>query len=849
MKIKNSEFKETKQIYRDMFEKNNSIMLVIDTESLQIIDANSAACDFYGYSLDEITDMKISDINILDTKEIEKAMKVAISKGAGHFEFKHRLSSGEIKDVEVFSSVLVINNKTNLYSIVHDVSERKQVELENIQSKQIINQINMNFSSFFNTISDMLFVLDINGNIVKVNDTACKRLDFLELELIGQSVLVVHPENRREEAEKVVFDMLSGKTEFCPIPVITKGGIEIPVETRIVVGSWNGEPALFGVVKDISELKKSEEKFSKAFRSNPASMAISRIEDGLYIDVNDTFLETLCFNRDDIIGKKSSDLDLFADYSQRNIVKKEFEKNGKVENIEVIVKGNDGRKHNGMFSIESISIGETPCFITTMTDITRQKQMEDMLFAEKELFKTTLLSVGDGVIAIDYNGNVVVMNKVAEQLTGWSQEQAYGKAIEQVFNIINEFTRVKCESPKSKALSTGDTNKITSNNILISKEGIEIPIEDSAAPIKDENGNINGVVLVFRDFTDKKQKLKEIEYLSYHDQLTGLYNRSFYEEELIRLNEKFSKSLTLVMIDVNGLKLTNDAFGHKTGDILLQKVANILNKECREEDIVSRIGGDEFVILMPGIDAKGASKIINNIKLAISNEKFENIIISVSIGLAVKEDNMDDINEVFKKAEDDMYRHKLSESSSMRSNTINLIINSLYEKSNREMLHSKRVSELCEAIAVKMNFDYDDINHIRIAGLMHDIGKIGVDDNVLNKNGKLNSDEWYEIMRHSEIGYRILSSVNEFSEISEYVLEHHERWNGKGYPKGLKGADISIQARIIAVADSYDAMTSDRSYRKGLSEIEAVDEIRRCSGSQFDPHVVNVFLEEVLFVI
>jgi putative nucleotidyltransferase with HDIG domain len=162
------------------------------------------------------------------------------------------------------------------------------------------------------------------------------------------------------------------------------------------------------------------------------------------------------------------------------------------------------------------------------------------------------------------------------------------------------------------------------------------------------------------------------------------------------------------------------------------------------------------------------------------------------------------------------------------------------------MLHSKRVSEFCEDIAAKMNFNKENVSQIRIAGLMHDIGKIGIDENILNKPQKLSSDEWKEIERHSEIGYRILSSVNEFSEIAEHVLEHHEKWNGKGYPRGLKGEEISLQARIIAVADAFDAMTRDRAYGKALSEEEAINEIRRCSGTQFDPEIAGVFVEKVL---
>jgi putative nucleotidyltransferase with HDIG domain len=294
------------------------------------------------------------------------------------------------------------------------------------------------------------------------------------------------------------------------------------------------------------------------------------------------------------------------------------------------------------------------------------------------------------------------------------------------------------------------------------------------------------------------------------------------------------------------LKLTNDAFGHKAGDNLLQKTADILTAKCRKDDIAARIGGDEFILLLPRTDLAQARMVIRGITDIIAQQKIDHIILSVSIGSSVKNSISENLMDVFKKAEDEMYRHKLSESSSMRSKTIDLIMNTLYEKNNREMLHSKRVGKICETIAENMGFDKDAVSQMRIAGLMHDIGKIGLYENILTKKEELNTSEWDEIERHSEVGYRILSSLNEFSEIADYVLEHHEHWDGHGYPRGLKAGEISLQARIISIADAFDAMTSDRTYRKSLSEEEAVQEIFKCSGTQFDPAIARVFVEKVM---
>jgi len=205
----------------------------------------------------------------------------------------------------------------------------------------------------------------------------------------------------------------------------------------------------------------------------------------------------------------------------------------------------------------------------------------------------------------------------------------------------------------------------------------------------------------------------------------------------------------------------------------------------------------------------------------------------------------DDFATVFKKAEDMMDRNKLYESSSVKNKTIWLVINSLFAKSNRESQHSKRVSELCEFIALKMGLPVQEVNRMRIAGLMHDIGKIGVSENVLNKPDRLNPQEWDEMKRHPETGYRILATASEFSDISKFILEHHERWDGEGYPRGLSGVRISVQARIIMIADAYDAMTSVRSYKPSMSMDEAIAEIKCCAGTHFDPTIVKTFVQSI----
>lgn len=483
--------------------------------------------------------------------------------------------------------------------------------------------------------------------------------------------------------------------------------------------------------------------------------------------------------------------------------------------------------------------------LTLSRTLTQRKAIETELYNEKKLFKTTLFSIGDGVIAVNVNGQVLIMNGIAEQLTGWTQAEAVGRPIEDVFQIVNEFSGESVENPFANVLATVSIIELSNHTLLISKAGIARPIEDSAAPIIDEYGNLTGVVLVFRDFTEKKKSRDEIAYLSFHDHLTGLYNRRFYEEELVRLDTARNWPLTIVMGDVNGLKLINDSFGHATGDQLLIKTAAALTDGCRADDIIARIGGDEFIILFPQTDAFEAAQMITRIKNSLQNNSIVGLEISVSFGYATKTSAADDTDEIFKQAEDMMYHNKLYEGASLKSRVIDTIIDVINHKSDREEIHSQQVSILCEKMAVALRMDAHQIKELKAFGLLHDIGKIAISDQILNKSGRLSDAEWLEMKNHAEIGYRILCTNKELTEIADYVLAHHERWDGQGYPKGLKGIEIPLQARICAIADAYDAMTNERSYKSTLPRDLAVAELLKHAGTQFDPELVGIFIDQV----
>jgi diguanylate cyclase (GGDEF)-like protein/putative nucleotidyltransferase with HDIG domain len=318
------------------------------------------------------------------------------------------------------------------------------------------------------------------------------------------------------------------------------------------------------------------------------------------------------------------------------------------------------------------------------------------------------------------------------------------------------------------------------------------------------------------------------------------------EDSIRRLDSSRNLPFTILAIDVNGLKLTNDAFGHRMGDNLLMNVASMLKRVCREDDIIGRMGGDEFMVLLPRTDQSMAESIKIRIEEASREVKLDSVIVSLAVGYATKTKKEEDISAIMTLADNNMYKDKLKYGRLMRSQTIEIVLKNINLTYDKEQIHTERVSQYCAAIAREMDFPDAEIEKIKTSAILHDIGKITVPPEILNKPGRLTPEEYEMIKKHPETGYQILKSVDEYASLANYVLYHHERIDGTGYPEGLKGEDIPLVSRIIAVADAYEAMTSKRSYQAPRTREEAAKELLRCSGTQFDSEIVGIFVRRVL---
>lgn len=445
--------------------------------------------------------------------------------------------------------------------------------------------------------------------------------------------------------------------------------------------------------------------------------------------------------------------------------------------------------------------------------------------------KTTLHSMGDGLISTNAKGYIEILNKTAEELTGWKHEEAIGLPLDAVFHVVDEMTK--------ENLTLSDHNHL----LLISRSGRSLPIETTTSDILSHNDEYNGQVIVFRDVQDKRDKIGQIEYLSFHDQLTGLYNRRYFEDTLVRLNNEAYLPLTLVMTDVNGLKMVNDAFGHLYGDVLLKNAADLMKNGCRSSDILARIGGDEFVILLPNTELEAADALMKRIQNTAKKLDMSPIIVSFSYGIATKYVSSTSISEIFKIAEDYMYRSKLKDSIDLRYQILQQIMNTLYLKSPNEKRHADAVCQTSLYIGQLLKLNDNEILEITKAAQMHDIGKIAMDLSLLDRKDALTEAERLDVERHPEIGYQLLKSINAYARIADAVLCHHENYDGSGYPRGLKGEEIHLHGRILALANAYDQLLTHPSISTAE---EALNRLNQLSGKELDPILTKIFTESML---
>ncbi|MEN6349305.1 MAG: HD domain-containing phosphohydrolase, partial [Syntrophomonas sp.] len=546
------------------------------------------------------------------------------------------------------------------------------------------------------------------------------------------------------------------------------------------------------------------------------------------------FLEVTGYKRDQVIGYSSQKLGIWEDPAERNLMLQKIHNNESIRNLETRFRTKSGEIRTFLTSVEIIDMDGEPHLLFVTRDISDRKQIEKVLRLSEESFSKAF-NASPVVMCITTleEGLFINVNDSFCRFFGYSRKEAIGRT----YTEMGIWDRPLDRSwAKQMIIETGSVHN---RETKFRKRSGEIRFGLFSGEKIEIDGQLCLLSIVV-DITERKQAEEDIKYLSFNDKLTGVYNRAYFEEELKRIDVKRQVPISLIMGDVNGLKLINEALGRKEGDKLLKHVAKLFRKSCRKGDIVARWGGDEFIILLPGCENQAASKVLDRIRSACKQSKELPIQISISLGLASKSNYTKDMQDVIKEAEDKMYRNKLLESKSIRSSFINSLENTLWTRSHETKEHCTRMQVMAQKIGRAIDISDSELDNLRLLAALHDIGKIAIPNSILDKPGKLSLEEWESIKKHPEIGYRIALSSPELAAIAEAILNHHERWDGTGYPSGLKGNKIPLISRIIAIIDTYDVMINGRPYQTPFTKEQVLNEITRCAGSQFDPELAKI---------
>lgn len=606
-------------------------------------------------------------------------------------------------------------------------------------------------------------------------------------------------------------------------------------------------------IQSIGEkLQESEYLLKNVFQRIPVGIAAGN-RFGNFSEINPTFEKIIGWSKEQLKGCDWKKITHPDDLS-RNIEKYEKFTKGELSeySIEKRVMRSDGSYSWISFEVAALAeAGEDDrLYMWIIQDINERKIAKEAL-EESERSKSVLLSNLPGMAyrcLYDRKWTLLFVSEGCYELTGYRPENLVNSKDLSFNDLIKEEYREMLWLEWGRILAQHSTFR--SEYFITTASGESKWVLETGQGVYGRDGSVEAIEGIIIDISNLKKKEEEIQYINDHDHLTDLYNRQYFEKKLSDMNRKEYLPLSVLIADINGLHLINEAFGQYEGDLVITKSARIIQSCSRKKDITARIGGDEFGIIMPQTGNAEAHKLLDIIKEACvrynENNRSKSPEINISMGYSTIEEELVLVEEMLKTANEYLRNRKLFSQQSSYSDIISSIMTTVYEKSQETEKHAERLAELSTRTGRMLNLMEKDLGELQLLGMLHDIGKIGIDDKILNKPGKLTEEEWVIMKRHPEIGYRIAKASHKLSRIADYILSHHERWDGMGYPRGLKGEDIPLLSRILSVADAYDAMTEDRIYRKALSKEEAIEEIRRNSGSQFDPIIANIFIESVL---
>ncbi|MDF9407806.1 PAS domain S-box protein [Pelotomaculum isophthalicicum JI] len=783
-KLVEEALRESEKKYRVLYEQANDAIFLIKKGI--IIDCNPKALNVFGCRRDEIIGKNPFDYapstQPCGTKSRIKAIgkiKAVLRGKQQFFEFQHCRQDGATFMTEVSLSKFRINNERMLQAIIRDITARKHAEEALQESEKRYRQI-------VETAYEGIWVIDAAGKTTFANKRMAEMLGYTVEEMVGQPLSAfMYEEYRSIDSITDTSSMQKIKKVFYrqyDYQYRRKDGTELHVIMSVSPLFNNDESyaGALGMVTDITERKLAEVELKKS------NTALATANEEL-IAINEELL------------------------SIEEELKQQFEK---------------------------------------------LQASERALASANQRLQDIIEFLPDATFVIDNDKKVIAWNRAIEKMTGAPKEEMlgngdsayavsfYGKPrpilIDFAIKTHNGNTAVQYDSFKKEG-------HFVHGSAFVQRMygGKGAYLWGIAAPLFDREGNLAGAIESIRDITEQRQLENRLKYLGMHDSLTGLHNRAYFEEEMRRLEDGRNISAGIIVCDVDGLKLVNDTLGHDTGDLLLIAAAGIIKDSFRESDMVARIGGDEFAVLLPNNEIKIMESACKRIQEGVirHNAVKPELPLSISAGFAARNDGSISMSDLFREADNKMYRVKLHRNQSARSAIVQTLMKALEARDFITEEHAERIQGLVSGLAAAIDLSERSITDLRLLAQFHDIGKIGIPDSILLKPGSLTSEEFIEMQQHCEIGHRIAILSPDLFPIADWILKHHEWWNGHGYPLGLKGEEIPLECRILAIADAFDAMTSDRPYRKAMPHGEALAELKKCAGIQFDPYLVGKFIQ------
>lgn len=684
-----------------------------------------------------------------------------------------------------------------------------------------------------------IFWINAEGRFVYVNDAACRMLEYSREEFFRMRVSDIDPDYRIETLpERLARYREKGAVSF-ETRQHARSGRVIPVRVSVNYLRFGNQEYLITYAEDITRQKQAEEELHS--RKNLLETIINGTWDILSIKQVDYTVERYNQSGYDLLGlppEKVNGRKCFAligrDQPCSPCATRIAIETKKAANIEKFV------PELGIFlDCRSSPVidekGNVVRVVEHLRDITSRRNIENKLREEEEKYRNLVEMSPDAIAIVDDEGTFLTVNHAMAKRFGISREQMEGR---QHRDVMPEATARRRTEKINQALEQDSLIVFEDEREGRYYQNYHLPISIS--------GRKNACQIISRDITESRQLEEKLRQMSLHDFLTGLYNRAYLENELRRLAASREYPVTIICMDLDGLKLINDTFGHDRGDRQLKACAAILQDAFRGSDVVARVGGDEFTALLPRTPLDAGERAADRLRDKIerfNQEQEVHVPLSLSIGVACARDATKNLEEIFKQADDLMYRDKLNRDVNIDSRIMNALMIALEERDFITHGHARRLEDLCAAVGRKAGLGRSRIPNLGLLCRVHDLGKVGIPDSILFKPGPLTEDEWTIMRQHPEKGYRIAHATTELAGIADLILKHHERWDGRGYPLGLEKDEIPLECRILAIVDAWDAMTNDRPYKTAVSHETAVEELKRCAGTQFDPEMVEIFLK------